>query len=303
MNECKRVRELFLDLCDDLIDVDTKASCHQHMKQCRHCEEEFRWYGLTVQALTTFEPQTPPPDFVAQVRNRLDAARSPSFMEILRRFLPSPPSLPLPVGVAALSLIVVLSFTLYNETPTMMTAPYAGEASLVKVKPVREGIGAGSPNAERMLTGDMARSEIPDSSGSIALPQPSTKPTLLSTAHPKSLTAFSTPSNMLIAPTIADKIGADNLTVESPRIQEAVESLKRILPHIHGRLVQENTNSGLNEVILRIAIPAKAYGKLATELINHGPVEAGAGSEVKPPKRLKEQSDNVELHVRFVQSR
>ena len=76
-------------------------------------------------------------------------------------------------------------------------------------------------------------------------------------------------------PTIADRTGADNLTVESPSIDQAVESLKRILPNIQGRLVDENNRGPVGEVVLGVMIPSDAYGNVTTELINHGAVASG----------------------------
>ncbi len=301
MNECKRVRELFLELCDDHIDPTSKEMCHEHMKGCPRCEEEFRWYGLTVQALADVEIMTPPSDFVAQLKTRLDGVHpSPSFMDILRRYIPSPPSLPLPVGVAALSLIVVVSFSLYNEAPTLVDARHSGQSSIARVDPTgRDGTTltakAGGTHSKRMAAG------MSEQAASIPFTRTAANPSPLSQATAKSLTALSGPNESFFTPTLADRIGADNLTVESPSVGQAVESVKRMLPRLDGRLDQESAPSGLNEVILRVTIPTKAYADLTSELINHGAVEAGA-SGVTPPKRLKEEAENVVLHIRFLRS-
>jgi hypothetical protein len=100
-------------------------------------------------------------------------------------------------------------------------------------------------------------------------------------------------------PTIADKLGADNLTVESPTIPQALESLKKILPNINGRIVMEDSASGKEGTIVRVLIPPNAYPDLTTTLIEHGALESGAGRGVTPPKMMKDQG-NVLLHIRFV---
>jgi hypothetical protein len=99
--------------------------------------------------------------------------------------------------------------------------------------------------------------------------------------------------------TMADRIGADNLTVESPSVDVAIQSLERMLPNIRGRLVKRmgTANGG---VVVGVLIPPQAYESLTTELINHGAVEAGAGEEVNTP--LKKEDNSVLLYIRFVKS-
>jgi hypothetical protein len=105
-------------------------------------------------------------------------------------------------------------------------------------------------------------------------------------------------------PTIADRIGADNLTVESPSIDQAVESLKRILPNIQGRLVDENNRGRVGEVVVGVMIPSDAYGNLTSELINHGAVASGMkDAEAKSPSPTKGEGNNVLLYIRFVHTR
>ena len=103
--------------------------------------------------------------------------------------------------------------------------------------------------------------------------------------------------------TIADRIGADNLTVESRSIDQAVESLKKMLPNIEGKLVVERTRGGIGEKVLRVMIPSRAYADLTTELINHGAVESGAGADINPPIISKKSRDKVLLYIRFTQPR
>jgi len=102
--------------------------------------------------------------------------------------------------------------------------------------------------------------------------------------------------------TVADKLGADNLTVESPRIDIALESLKKMLPHIQGKLVEQRMRGNGGGVVVGVLIPPQAYGPLATELINHGAVEVGAGTEVDPTTPQKKEDNNVLVYIRFVQA-
>jgi hypothetical protein len=103
-------------------------------------------------------------------------------------------------------------------------------------------------------------------------------------------------------PTVADIIGADNLTVESRSTKSAVESLKKMLPNIEGRLVHERSQDGIDETILAVLIPSTSYSRLTTELIKHGTVAAGAGSGALPPTRSTTDNDSVVLYIRFVNS-
>jgi hypothetical protein len=102
--------------------------------------------------------------------------------------------------------------------------------------------------------------------------------------------------------TVAERIGGDNLTVESPSVENAVESLKRILPDISGRLVEEKSRDRIGERVLGVLIPSGAYGHLATELVNHGAVQLGAGPDKSTPAPSRAGNNNVILYIRFVQS-
>ena len=102
---------------------------------------------------------------------------------------------------------------------------------------------------------------------------------------------------------MVDRIGGDNLTVESPSVDQAVASVKKILPDIDGRLVEEKSPGKVGEKILGVLIPSGAFSNLTTELVNHGAVAVGLGPESSAPAPSKSGPNNVMLYIRFVQSK
>jgi len=203
----------------------------------------------------------------------------------------SAPFIPLPVGVSALALIAVTGFVLYNSSHTEMMPPLASYQSLYDPG-ARPLAGAAQPHQMQVSTLMPASESNP--------PSPAGRLSLMS---PDPIAKSIEPVSRQF-PTIADRIGADNLTVESPSIDQAVESLKRILPNIQGRLVDEKNRGQIGEVVVGVMIPSDAYGNLTTELINHGAVAAGmGGAEVKQPAPAKQEGNNVLLYIRFVHTR
>ena len=102
-------------------------------------------------------------------------------------------------------------------------------------------------------------------------------------------------------PTVADELGADNLTVESPHIDLALQTLKKILPDIQGKLVDEKFKGVRGETLVGVIIPSNRYGDLATALVNHGAIEVGAQSQ-ESPAPTKVDSGNVRLYIRFTEA-
>lgn len=77
----------------------------------------------------------------------------------------------------------------------------------------------------------------------------------------------------------AVQAGTNKLFVESPRIDVAVESLKRILPDIQGKVLEDRRPGDVGGTpVLAVVIPHQFYGDLMRELINHGAVVAGPPS-------------------------
>jgi hypothetical protein len=296
MSDCERINDLFLEFSDNKLDGETRLRFGRHLDQCPSCRDEWKWYGLTVTALSNMDPATPPRDFIIQLNARIDAAPT-SYFSFLKNIFNATPSLPLPAGVGALAFIVVIGFVLYNQgTRDIMPSQVQqvagihaeakapmGAPSTMHLQPMQV---AGLPT--------LAATRPPSTSSA---PQP-----YYSVSVPRSLEGGQGIAASHTVGTIADKLGADNLTVESPRIDMALESLKKMLPHLQGRLVEQRMRGNDGGVVVGVLIPPQAYGPLATELINHGAVEVGAGSEVDPATPQKKEDNNLLVYIRFVRS-
>jgi hypothetical protein len=304
MNDCERISGLFGELHEERVDGETETDVWKHLHCCPECREDFKWYGVTVRALANLERVAPPREFIAQLNARLHDSPSSSFLDFFRNMFSSAPYvLPLPVGVSALAFIAVAGFVLYNYSHTELMPSLASYQSLydpatrtnAAARIAVKGADATQPRQMQAST-LMPASETKPSSPASHLP-------LLSKSMPDS-SVNNIESVSTNFPTIADRIGADNLTVESPSIDQAVESLKRILPNIQGRLVGENNRGRVGEVVVGVMIPSDAYGNLTTELINHGAVAAGMkDSEAGSPSPAKKEGNNVLLYIRFVHTR
>jgi len=298
MKDCERISGLFVEFYDDQMDRETRLNFDRHLNECPSCREEFRWYGLTVTALSNLETAIPPRDFLIQLNARLDPSPS-SLFSYLRNMFSAVPYLPLPAGVGVLAVLAVLGLTLYKQGPTeiMPTNPYQVAAPGTEA-------GAQAPKGAPTTVHpqQMQVSSLPPLA---ALPRPSSSSSPFSfhsVASPKSIEGAQSIMASRSLGTVADAIGADNLTVESPSVDQALESLKKMLPNVHGRLVEQRLRGADGDVLVGVLIPPQAYGPLATELINHGAVEVGAGAEVSPPTSLKKENNNVLLYIRFVQA-
>lgn len=302
MKECEQISDLFGELHDGQVDSHFRKLATEHLDKCSGCREEFKWYGFTLQALGNLEKVSPPENLMVRLRAGLyDAAPSSPVRDFFRTLFSSSPSMPLPVGLAALTVIAVVGFVMYNNSPLeLMTTGVA--ATAVQGSSVASSAGFhAKPVAPGVMHADAIRQGTMVSSPSnLAAPtSPHTPPSLLAST-PNTLNQNPVISEFV--PTLADTIGADNLTVESPSIDQAVESVKRILPNIRGRLVVEKPREGVRERMLGVVIPSSAYGSLTTELISHGAVAAGVGTEVSAPTPSKTDADNVILYIRFVQA-
>jgi hypothetical protein len=275
MRECERISDLFVELHDNQMDGVNEKHARQHLYDCPDCREEFRWYGITVQALNHLDRVSPPPDFIIRLNSRLET--SPSFFDFFRNLFVGAPYVPLPVGAAALALIVVTSIALYNPAPLRRARPTteSGTSSMMSLS-------SGARNVVAPLIGLHSKSFIAANS-----------------MHPIPTTGSGV--ELLSSygfPTRADMIGADNLTVESSSIDNAVESVKRILPILQGRLVNEQARRNLGQTVLAVLIPSNAYGNLTTELINHGAIASGASGP--GVSQAKKEGNKVLLYIRFV---
>ena len=269
MNDCKRMSDLFGALHDEQLEGEIAESVRQHLSKCAECRDDFKWYGFTVHALAGLEEVTPPRDFLAQFRSRVDAAQPVPFFESFRNILTFIPHIPLPVGVTALAIMTVVGLSLYNYGPMYAVQTAAS--------------GYSSPRSE---TGPSAKAIVP----------------LMARSHENASSRGVTPVGpyqFRALPAVQDRIGTDMLTVESPSIDQAVASLKKILPDIQGKVLEER-NRQIGGTLLTVVIPPQAYGNLTTELVNHGAVAVGPrtnnGSSTVDPGAMR-------LHIHFVRSR
>jgi hypothetical protein len=239
------------------------------------------------------EEVAPPKDFLPKLSVRLDRNASRSPLSFIRNFFSAPMPLPVPAGVAALAVLSVVCLVLY-QNGTLIPYPYAepskpgpvAATSTLDTVPAEMGLTYAKERPEKARLA--SRSEAGASSLLPHLSLPAT-----------SINTKSTRQDGTRLATLAERIGADNLTVESDSVESAVESLKKMLPHIQGQLVIERSRNGVDDRVLRVMIPPNAYGDLTTELINHGAVEAGAGSQAKPPSLSEKNSGKVILYIRF----
>jgi len=269
MNDCQRMSDLFGALHDEQLEGEIAESVRQHLSNCAECRDDFKWYGFTVHALAGLEKVSPPRDFLAQFRARVDAAQPVPFFESFRNILTLIPHIPLPVGVTALALMTVVGLSLYNYGPMYAVQTAAS--------------GYSSPKSE---TGPSAKGIVP----------------LMARSHENTSASGMSPGAAYpfrAMPAAQDRIGTNMLTVESPSIDQAVESLKKILPDIQGKVLEEQ-NRQIGGTLLTVVIPLQAYGNLTTELVNHGAVAVGprkdnSSSTVDPGA--------MRLHIHFVRSR
>jgi hypothetical protein len=269
MNDCKRMSDLFGALHDEQLEGEIVESVRQHLSNCSVCREDFKWYGFTVHALAGLEKVAPPRDFLAQFHARVDAAQPRPFLESFRNILTLIPHFPLPVGVTALALMTVVGLSLYNYGPM-----YAVQSAAS---------GYSSPKSET----------APSAKGIVPLMARSHENTASSGVSPVA------PYPFRAMPAVQDRIGTDMLTVESPSVDQAIESLKKILPDIQGKVLEER-NRQIGGTLLTVVIPPQAYGDLTTALINHGAVAIGPrtdnGSSTVDPGAMR-------LYIHFVRSR
>ena len=205
MSECERISGLFGELHEEQVDSETETVVWKHLHSCPGCKEDFKWYGMTVRALTNLDRVAPPREFIAQLNARLHYAPSSSFLDFLRNFFSSAPFvLPLPVGVSALAFIAAAGFVLYNYSHTDLVPSLASYQSFydpgTRPNPderiARKDAGAMQPR--QMQVPVMAASENKPSTPASRLP-------LLPKSTPESLgNNFETVSRSF--PTIADRI-------------------------------------------------------------------------------------------------
>ncbi len=292
--DCENVSSLYGKIFDGEADDADHEALENHLRVCRECEDDYNWYKFSLQALNNLEPVSPPKDFLEQLNKRIHPrSKRTGIKYFVRNFLDSIPQLPVPVGVASLALIAIFAFMVYNNAPVdsgLAIAPLAGAKSIATSMEIN------SPAAKVAQGSTDTATTSTTSTGSTAR-----LPMIASNHAPAATQVSAMPAWRF--PTIADEIGGDNLTVESPRIDLAVESLRKVLPNIQGQIVDERTRNSFGDVMVGVVIPSNKYADLATALINHGSVEAGAlqieGKALVPSKT---NSNQLHLYIRFTRS-
>jgi hypothetical protein len=293
MKECELINDLFFKVHDNSADQKEMNSFHEHLDHCHNCREDFRWYGSTINALSSLEEVQPPPDFLPKLHQRLDQTR-PSLGDFLKDLF-SGAHLPAPAGAAALAVIGVTCLFLYNDGALMSHLPFVSAISAHQTPTSQGTMAARTAPIEGPRVGAYGTPHTAQSSPALNMSLNHAPASIPANSHIAKET-------LPMAP-VAEVVGADNLTVESHSIDNAVESVKRMLPNIEGKIVVERNEEQVGEKVLRVMIPSRAYGDLTTELINHGAVASGAGSDFTPPKVAEKGRDQVLLYISFTHAR
>ncbi|MBM4327800.1 MAG: hypothetical protein FJ118_11630 [Deltaproteobacteria bacterium] len=298
MSECDQISGMFLELHEGSVDSETRSRCYDHMNECSCCREEFQWYSDAVKALAGLERVSPPRDFMVHLDRRLDAVSSRSWLDFLKDLTLTAPRMPLPAGMAALFCIVLIGYSLFRQPPVEL-ARHSETPVSAEVATAEEGGKSIAPAPRRATITTMGGDGALAPAYYSSLSNPSTNlPRIPLTTPESGMSGAQAAHNLL--PTVADRLGADNLTVVSSRPEEAQELLKRILPGLQGTVVREDLRPSARERLVRIIIPPDAYGSLTRALVDHGEIESGAGAGVDPPKPVQEQGNGILLYVRFV---
>lgn len=289
MMDCENVSLLFGKIFDGEADEADHKVVEDHLTVCSACSEDYNWYKLTMQALNNLQPVSPPSDFLEQLNSRIHPkSKFANIKSFIKNFFDSVPQIPVPVGAVSLALIVIVAFMAYNNVPvdtSLAIAPIAGAKSIAS-----------------SVDGGALVNKVSQSQGQAAPPPVASAPRLpMLAANQAANTVSSAPAWRF--PTIADEIGGDNLTVESPRVDLAIESLRNVLPNLEGKIVDEKTRNSFGEVMVGVVIPSNKYADLASALVNHGSVEAGTlqieGKALIPSRT---DSNQLRLYIRFTRS-
>ncbi len=298
MKECEQIGDLFSELHDRELEGEIEKAAREHLHNCSCCREEFKWYGITVQALTQLERVQPPGDFLDQLHARLQTCSpSHSFLHTFRDLFSTLPQLPLPVGVTALTFVLAVAWTVYSYAPPV-TLPTGGTKSIAYVPTGSaenvEVIGSGAWQTDPGARPDRIMARTQESA-----PLGRAEGRSFMASRPSAISKSLTPAP-LQNPLNIKTVGSDNLTVESSSINLTVESLKRALPTLHGRLVEEKSRDGVRETVLAVSIPPQSWPHLTTELINHGAVAVASSGEQTVSQSEARENRNVLIRIRIV---
>ncbi|MGC8659473.1 MAG: anti-sigma factor family protein [Desulfomonilaceae bacterium] len=290
MMDCQRVADYFGAVYEGDSDTETEKMVEDHLKSCEACREDFKWYRVTVHALANLEQVAPPNDFLEQLNLRIDKNTSlfQSLIFQIKNLFISGPIVPIPVSAVSLAFVTMCAFLVYNYSPTDFSLKEKNNLS-------------SNGNSQNVVA---SADQTPQHVDSRMVASAPFSPQASMLSHP--LVPYEGPGRSSSVswhfPTVADQIGADNLTVESPQVDLAVETLKNILPDLQGRLVDERFRDAFGEALVGVIIPSSRYGDLTSALVNHGAIEVGARSlGTESPAPTKVDSRNVRLYIRFTQ--
>jgi len=304
MSDCERVSDLFGELIEKRLDGETEKYVNDHLAVCHYCHEDYQWYGITIKTLSNLEEMSPPDHLLGKIKAEFhESASHTSIFESFRQFFSYSPYMPLPVGVGALALVVFIGIVVYDRTPHEVistSSAMVASAEGPSRTPSTTGGQAQTNLAQRFGAKPQAESAVVKGGvGDKSSPFGHLQQYAMSTPRILGEEVATKRTHNL---SMADIIGADNLTVESKSIPSAVDSLKRMLPHLEGSLVEERSHDRMGEIILGVVIPSSAYGRLTTELVNHGALASGTGLNVTPPASRAQDSNKVVLYIRFINS-
>lgn len=306
MSECDRVSDLFGEFHERRLDKQAETFVTKHLEGCPYCNNEYQWYGLTVQTLMSLDKVNPPDYLLQQIKAKLhETNQSESMLHVVRHFFTSSPYMPLPVGIGALIIIVFVGVVIYDRSPhevfsssaqsiaqtqTTASAPVQRMASssetpwykeqIQKDFPSRDLISKGFFGSQQGLSGHLQQYAM---------------------SSPRVMESNQSHRNMYVPLLRATDTGS--LTLHSKSIPVAVDSLKRMLPSLDGNLIEEKTEGKVGEITLGVAIPYSAYSKLTSELVNFGALAGGADKATPPTETQRGLDTNkVVLYIRFIPS-
>jgi len=305
MSECERVSDLFGELHEQRLDKQTQTVVTKHLDDCPYCNNDYKWYGITVKTLMSLEEVNPPDYLLHQIKAKLqETNQSESVLHLMRHLFTSSPYMPLPVGIGALILIVFVGVVIYDRSPHEVfskSAQSVAQSQMTVPGPLQKTSFSDTPWYQTRMQNDFPPSSFiskgffgDDQGRGGHLQQ-------YAMSGPRTL-GLDQPQNGVHVP-LAKGTDAGNLTVHSKSIPVAVDSLKRILATLDGNLLEEKTGDRGEEITLGVAIPSAAYSRLTSELVNFGALAGGWDTQA-PPAVVPKASDGkrVVLYIRFIPS-
>ncbi|RPJ23266.1 MAG: hypothetical protein EHM26_00220 [Desulfobacteraceae bacterium] len=108
MTDCSEIRNLLSEYLDDALDAKAKALTDEHLRTCPACLEELDSLKALVKGIGSIGPVKAPPDFLAQLHQRMER---PSKLSKMRDWLfyPLRVKIPLQLAGAAVTALIIFS--------------------------------------------------------------------------------------------------------------------------------------------------------------------------------------------------